>query len=66
MSSIPENKRLSLTECKKILNANGILYTDEEVIEIRNWMYHMAEIVFETMEKEETKQINEPIYKQAA
>lgn len=66
MSSIPENKRLSFTECKKILNANGILYTDEEVIEIRNWMYHMAEIVFDTMDREESKQLKEPIYKQAA
>lgn len=66
MSSIPENKRLSLTECKKILNANGILYTDDEVLEIRNWMYHMAEIVFDTMEDEEVKPSTNTIYKQAA
>jgi hypothetical protein len=29
-------------------------------------MYHMAEIVFDTMDREESKQLKEPIYKQAA
>lgn len=52
---VSENKRMSLTDCKKILNAKGVLYTDEEVIEIRDWLYHMAEIVFDAIDREEAE-----------
>lgn len=52
---VSENKRMSLTACKKILNAKGVLYTDEEVIEIRDWLYHMAEIVFDAIDREEAE-----------
>lgn len=41
MSSVPESKRLSLNECKKILNADGLLYTDEEIIKLRDFLYHL-------------------------
>ena len=43
---------LTLNECKKILNQDGILYTDEEVILIRDWMYHMADIAIDVIEQE--------------
>ncbi len=52
MKTAFENKKISLVECKKILNTDGIFYTDEEVIELRDWLYHMAEIVFDTMDRE--------------
>lgn len=55
MKSAFENKKLSLVECKKILNTDGVFYTDEEVIELRDWLYHMAEIVFDTMDSENDK-----------
>lgn len=35
---------LSLTKCKKILNKNGIIYTDEEIIMIRNVLYKFAKV----------------------
>jgi hypothetical protein len=36
---------LSITECKKILNKNGIIYNDDEVEKIREALYKIAEIV---------------------
>ncbi len=36
---------LSITECKKILNRNGIFYTKEEVEMLREALYKIAEIV---------------------
>lgn len=41
-----ENKMLSITECKKKLNKNGVHYTDEEVKLIRNVLYKFAEVHF--------------------
>lgn len=39
-----QNKRLSLQTCKAILNKNGLEYTDEEIIQIRDFLYLLAEI----------------------
>lgn len=57
MKSVPVNKRLSLTECKKTLNTDGAFYTDDELIEIRNWLYHIAEIAIDAVEEEEQKKL---------
>jgi hypothetical protein len=35
---------LSITECKKKLNKNGIQYKDEEIELIRNVLYKLAEL----------------------
>lgn len=51
----PKDKRLSLTTCKKILNKDGLNYTDEEIILIRDWLYHMAEIAIDVLDEKETK-----------
>ena len=61
-----ENKKVSLAECRKILNTRGVHYTDEEVLEIREWLYHIIEIILDANEREESKRLNETIYKQAA
>ena len=61
MKSAAENRKLSLNECKKILNTDGVFYTDDEVIELRDWLYHMADIVFDTMDREEIKRQTELI-----
>ena len=63
MKSAAENKKLSLVECKKILNTDGVFYTDDEVIELRDWLYHMADIVFDTMDREESNRQMELINK---
>lgn len=31
-----ENNKVTLAECRKILNRNGVQYTDEEILEIRD------------------------------
>lgn len=61
MKPADENRKLSLVECKKILNTDGVFYTDDEVIELRDWLYHMADIVFDTMDREEIKRYTELI-----
>ena len=40
-----------MIECKKILNTDGLCYTDEEVLKIRDWLYHMAEIAIDAIDK---------------
>jgi hypothetical protein len=35
---------LSITKCKQILNKNGIFYTDEEIIKLREILYRISEI----------------------
>lgn len=42
---------LSITKCKKILNKNGILYTDEEIFMIRNVLYKFAEVFHNNIQK---------------
>jgi hypothetical protein len=37
---------LSITECKKKLNKNGVSYTDEEVKLIREVLYKFAEVYY--------------------
>ncbi|MES2592899.1 MAG: hypothetical protein V4608_13530 [Bacteroidota bacterium] len=56
MRAIKESERISLTECKKILNKNGNHYTDNEIIEIRNWLYFISEIALKSLEDNEAKQ----------
>ena len=46
-----ENKKLSLIECKKTLNTNGLCYSDEEILKIRDWLYRVAEITIDALDK---------------
>ena len=43
MKNISESEKISLTECKRILNKDGAKYSDEEILLVRNWIYHVAE-----------------------
>lgn len=51
MSFGAENRKLSLVECKKILNTDGLCYTDEEVLKIRDYLYHLADITIDALDK---------------
>jgi hypothetical protein len=51
MNTGAENRKLSLIECKKILNTDGLNYTDEEVLKIRDWLYQMADIAIYAIDK---------------
>jgi len=37
---------LSITECKKQLNKNGISYNNEEIEKLRIALYQLAEIMY--------------------
>jgi hypothetical protein len=41
---------ISVDECKKILNRNGKRYTDDEVEQIREFLWNLAEIEVKTIE----------------
>ena len=45
---VPEEKdKISLKECKTVLNQNGNSYTDEEILKIRDYLYKLAAIEVE-------------------
>ncbi len=44
---------LSTTECKKILNKNGVFYTDEEIEKLKITLYQIAEIWYNNKNKME-------------
>lgn len=48
---VPPDKRMSLTACKKILNTYGLNYMDQEVIKIRDWLYLIADIAIDAIDK---------------
>ena len=48
---VPPDKRLSLDECKTILKRNGVQHTDEEIVLIRDWFYHLAGIAIYAIDK---------------
>ena len=57
MSSVAANSRLSLIECRKTLTGDGDEYTDEQIIKIRDWLYHVADIAIEAYEMEHEQHI---------
>lgn len=42
---------LSIGECKKTLNQDGITYTDEEVKEIREFLYTLGNIYYDIFQR---------------
>lgn len=42
---------LSIEECKKTLNQDGIVYTDEEVKEIREFLYTLGNIYYNIFQR---------------
>lgn len=59
MKTIRESEKLSLAECRKLLNVNGVNYTDEEILKIRNWMYRFTEISLSFLEKSTNEEVIE-------
>jgi hypothetical protein len=50
MKGFVENTKLSLASCRKILGTDSLLYTDQEIIIMRDWMYHLADITIDSLE----------------
>lgn len=46
---------LSITECKKKLNKNGVHFTDEEIEKIRIVLYKLAEVCHKKITNNKTK-----------
>jgi hypothetical protein len=54
MNNQEDNRKMSLPECRKILCANGELYTDDEVLKVRDYLYHLADLAIDALEKNAT------------
>ena len=46
---------LTIKECREILKENANDLSDQQIIEIRDWLSMMADIIIEQIEKEELK-----------
>ena len=49
-------EKISLSKCKSILQKDGSVYTDDEVLEIRNFLYKLAEMDYEVFLKLKTRE----------
>ncbi len=50
---------LSITECKRLLNKQGVQYTDTEIEMIRNVLYKLAEVCYKNLTtKQKTRNDN--------
>ncbi|MEO8759856.1 MAG: hypothetical protein ABI388_02330 [Bacteroidia bacterium] len=45
------NEKMSSNKCKAILQKDGSVYTDKEIIEIRDFLYKLAEMDYEVFSK---------------
>ena len=50
-----EEKRLSLAHCRKVLGEEGEKLTSEEILEIRDFFYQLAEITMEQYQYEKSQ-----------
>lgn len=41
-------EKISLEKCKEILNAGETKYTDEQIEEVRNFLYQFAQLTYES------------------
>lgn len=51
-----KTEKISLKKCKSILQKDGSVYTDEEVSQIRDFLYKMAELDYEVFQKTKQKE----------
>lgn len=53
------NAKLSIAECRKIIIGGPIPYTDEELINLRDWLDNLADIAFAIIENAGVNEMNE-------
>lgn len=58
MQTNNQSGRVSLTECKNVLNKKGKHHTDAEILAIRDWLYFIAEITLSEFENKPSNQNN--------
>ena len=54
-----ENNKLSLAECRKAVSGGEIIYTDDELIKIRDWLDNMGDIALAIIEQNGIDNMNE-------
>jgi hypothetical protein len=57
---------LTVKECREILEQDAEGLTDEEVIQIRDWLSMMADIAIESVDKSRAKKENKKMTKKRA
>ena len=55
-------EKISLQKCKAILQSDGSVYTDEEVSQIRDYLYMLAEIEHDVFVKSTSIKANDEDY----
>jgi hypothetical protein len=58
MKRISEGEKISLAECRRILNRDNNFYTDEEILIIRDWLYQLADFTIEYMQRKRVQSQN--------
>ena len=53
------NNKLSLAQCRKILNKKTEQYTDDEAIKIRDWLHNFNAFALEFLEENNIKNLSE-------
>lgn len=67
-----EVEKISLSKCKSVLEGDGSKYTNEEVLEIREFLYMLAELDYQVYLKQRQRELEfekektEEDFKQAA
>ena len=52
-----EVEKISLSRCKSVLESDGSKYTNEEVLEIREFLYMLAELDYQVYLKQKTREL---------
>ena len=59
MSSKTKSERLSIDQCRAILEEDGQSYSDEQIIALRDLLYQLAEIEYNQFKEWVKKKDNE-------
>jgi hypothetical protein len=63
MKLVSEYNKLSLPECRKAVSKGTVIYTDEQLIKMRDWLNNIADIALEYLEKNGVDCLDELIAK---
>ena len=50
-------EKISLSKCKSVLESDGSKYTDEEVLQIRDFLYMLAELDYKVYLKQKEREL---------
>lgn len=50
-------EKLSLSKCKSVLDKDGSKYSNEEILEIREFLYKLADLDYEVFLKQKVREL---------